>query len=156
MKFVYLAERMHLAPRLAAAHYREWGPLLPEWSEAEALAELQSHQQHVAVPTTILGLDEVNGEEVLIGSVSLLANDHEHIRAYSPWLASLYVWPAFRGLGHGVALVGRCLAEARLLQLPKIYLYTAGQQSFYRKLGWRDTAVLSFGEGPVTVMEIQP
>ncbi|MBK8284095.1 MAG: GNAT family N-acetyltransferase [Ahniella sp.] len=141
MKFVYLAERMNHAPRLAAAHYREWGPLLPDWSESEALAELESHQHRCAVPTTILGIDESSDEDQLIGSVSLLANDHEQIRAYSPWLASLYVWPAYRGQGHGVALVQRCLAEARALGLPKIYLYTAGQQVFYRKLGWRDTTI---------------
>lgn len=156
MKFVYLAERMHHAPRLASAHFREWGPLLPEWSEAEALCELESHQHRCAVPTTILGISVDGDQECLIGSVSLLANDHEHIRAYSPWLASLFVWPEFRGQGHGIALVQRCLAEARALGLPKIYLYTAGQQAFYRKLGWRDTATLVFGEGPVTVMEIEP
>jgi predicted N-acetyltransferase YhbS len=155
MKFRYLAERMQHAPRLAAAHHREWGPLLPDWTEADALAELRTHDRHQAVPTTLLLLGD-GPDEPLVGSVSLLANDHEHIRAYSPWLASLYVWPEFRGQGHGIALVARCVAEARALGLPRLYLYTAGQQAFYRKLGWRDTAVLPMATGPVTVMETDP
>lgn len=155
MRFRYLAECMALAPRLAEAHHREWGPLLPDWSEAAALAELRTHDQHRHVPTTlVLFADEP--EEVLLGSVSLLANDHDDIRAYSPWLASLYVWPEHRGQGHGITLVERCVAEARALGIPRLYLYTAGQKVFYRKLGWRETAVLPMGSGPVTVMETDP
>lgn len=156
MKFVYLAERMHYAPRLAHAHHQEWGPLLPHWQEADALEELESHVDHCAVPTTLLLVDGVGDAEQLIGSVSLLANDHEHIRAYSPWLASLYVWPPFRGQGHGIALVERCLAEARVLGMPKLYLYTSGQQAFYRKLGWTETTVMQDWAEPVTVMEKVP
>lgn len=156
MRFVYLTDRMAHVPRLADAHFAEWGPLLPQWTKDEAIAELKSHRQRCALPTTLLLVDDTSSGEQLIGSVSLLVNDHDDIREWSPWLASLYVWPEFRGQGHGIALVQRCVAEARTLGLPRLYLYTAAQQAFYRKLGWRDTATMSFGGDPVSVMEIDP
>lgn len=151
--FAYLCDHMPLAPQLARLHFAEWGPLLPLWSEAEALAELQTHRARSAIPTTMLMLDAAGG---LIGSVSLLQNDDDRIRNYSPWLASLLVLPAYRGRGHGIALVARCVQEAHVLGVERLHLYTAGQQAFYSRLGWQVVDSVSFGKGAVDVMAIDP
>jgi predicted N-acetyltransferase YhbS len=151
--FVYLCDHMRLAPELARLHYAEWGPLLPKWSEAEALAELRTHRSRQAIPTTMLMLDDAGD---LIGSVSLLQNDDDRIRDYSPWLASLIVLPQYRGHGFGIALVERCVQEARALGIPRLHLYTAGQQAFYRRLGWRVIDTVPLGIAPVDVMAIEP
>lgn len=151
--FAYLCDHMRLAPDLARLHYAEWAPLLPSWSEADALAELRTHRSRQAIPTTLLMLDDVHD---VIGSVSLLQNDDERIRDYSPWLASLIVMPPHRGQGHGIALVDRCVQEARALGIPRLHLYTAGQQAFYRRLGWRVIDTVPLGIAPVDVMAIEP
>jgi N-acetylglutamate synthase-like GNAT family acetyltransferase len=151
--FAYLCDHMRLAPELARLHYAEWGPLLPRWSEAEALAELRTHRSRQAIPTTMLMLDDADS---LIGSVSLLQNDDERIRDYSPWLASLIVLPQYRGRGYGIALVERCVQEARAQGIPRLHLYTAGQQAFYTRLGWRIVDTVPLGIAPVDVMAIEP
>jgi predicted N-acetyltransferase YhbS len=151
--FAYLCDHMRLAPDLARLHYAEWGSLLPQWSEGQALAELRTHRSRQAIPTTMLMLDDVQG---LIGSVSLLQNDDDRIRDYSPWLASLIVLPQHRGRGFGIALVDRCVQEARVLGIPRLHLYTAGQQAFYRRLGWRVIDTVPLGVAPVDVMAIEP
>jgi predicted N-acetyltransferase YhbS len=158
MKFEYLCDHMLLAPMLAQLHFAEWGPLLPSWSETEALEELRTHRARVAVPTTMLALEEIGDRSpALIGSVSLLKNDDDRIRDYSPWLASLIVLPAYRGKGYGIALVERCVQEAHVLGIERLYLYTAGQQAFYARLGWRVVASVPLGSSThVDVMAIVP
>ena len=100
MLFVNLIDRPELLPALAAAHVRAFGSLLPEWTEAQAEAELRA-QQRDSIPCSWLAEDESGW----LGSVSLLHDDHEQIRGWSPWLASLYVDEAARGKGVGATLV---------------------------------------------------
>lgn len=155
MRFAYLADYLQLAPQLAQLHYAEWGTLLTDWSQAEALAELRTHIQRQAIPTTLLAF---TADERLIGSVSLLQNDDDRIRDYSPWLASLFVLPEYRGNGYGIALVRHCEQEASALGVKALYLYSAGQESFYEKLGWQRLAQIALGNSAVTVMikQLQP
>ncbi|PJA39918.1 MAG: GNAT family N-acetyltransferase [Lysobacterales bacterium CG_4_9_14_3_um_filter_62_6] len=153
MTFHYLADHRELAPQLAALHYAEWQLLLPDWSEAAALAELNGHTRRAAIPTTLVMLANDGG---LIGSVSLLREDDARLGEHSPWLASLLVLPEFRGRGHGAALVQRGVAEAATLGVATLYLYTAGQQDFYRKLGWRDCGEFALGAFTVQLMAISP
>ena len=53
----YLADHLHLAPRLAALHHEQWGRLLPHWSADQACAELAAHTRRRAIPTTLVALD---------------------------------------------------------------------------------------------------
>jgi predicted N-acetyltransferase YhbS len=155
MNFAYLCDHMQFAPMLAGLHFAEWGPLLPSWSEAEALEELRTHRARTAIPTTMLALD--GPSSALLGSVSLLQNDDDRIRDYSPWLASLIVLPTYRGKGYGIALVERCVQEARMLGIERLYLYTAGQQAFYARLGWQVVDSVPLGSrAQVDVMAIVP
>lgn len=154
MRFAFLSDHMQLAPVLARLHYAEWGALLPDWTEQAACAELQTHVQRAAIPTTMLGLNPADGG--LIGSVSLLQNDDERIRDYSPWLASLLVLPAYRGHGHGIALVAHCVQIAAELGISRLHLYTEGQRAFYEKLGWVSVDRMPLGNAEVDVMAISP
>ena len=54
----------------------------------------------------------------------------------SPWLASIFVVPEARGGGIGRALVERAVVQAAGLGIETLYLFTAGQEAFYRRLGW--------------------
>ena len=132
MQIDYLADHLHFAPLLARWHYDEWRDLLPQWSHEEAMAELRSHTGRACIPTTFVAL--VDGQ--LAGSASLILDDFEATRNLSPWMASVFVMPEQRGKGIGRKLVERVVAEARQLQVPTLYLFTAGQEDYYRKLSW--------------------
>ena len=152
VRYAWLSEVPEQAPQLAAWHVAEWSPLIPGFNVPGMLAEFATHDGGLKIPTTLVALDG----EVLLGSVSLLENDHDDIRAYSPWLASLYVRPDQRGRGLGIELVRRCEDMAHRLGVGRLYLYTAGQEPFYRKLGWDDVATVSLRGTCATVMGIAP
>lgn len=143
---------MQHAALLAEWHVREWQPLVPSMNVPDMLAEFATHTGGLQVPTTLIALD---ADEVA-GSVSLLENDHDDIRAYSPWLASLYVRPEYRGRGLGIDLVRRCEDMAQRLGIAKLYLYTAGQEAFYRRLGWQGIATVSLHGACASVMAAVP
>jgi len=151
-RFGYLADEPQHSARLALWHYGAWGSLLRDWSIEAAQAELETHSAHCAIPTTILAYD---GDE-LVGSASLLANDHERIRAWSPWLASVFVRPEWRGRGIGRGLVARVVADARELRVPVLYLYTTDAMAYYESLGWAACGRMTLDGAEITVMKIIP
>lgn len=152
MRIAWLRDHPWHVDALAAAHVEAFGALLPDWTLAQAADELRSHTRACAIPSTLLALD---GQGDWLGSVSLLQEDHEHIRQYSPWLASLYVRPQARGQGVGAALVARCVAEAAALGVARLYLYCTGTVAdWYRRLGWRDHATVVLGPLQVQVMAV--
>jgi GNAT superfamily N-acetyltransferase len=57
--------------------------------------------------------------------------------ALTPWLAQLFVTPAYRKGGIGGALVEAAVAHVRELGYDQLYLYTSGElPRFYQRLGW--------------------
>ena len=152
VEFAWLADRPQFAPRLAALHHAEWAWIDPDWTLAEALANLQVHTAGTAVPTTRVAF--AGGE--LAGSVSLLANDHSRIRKWSPWLASLLVLPEFRGRGIGAALVRAALARAAEEGVGELFLFTPEHKDFYARLGWRPLARTALKGTAVDLMCIAP
>lgn len=133
LRFDYLADHMEQAPLLAEWHFREWQELLPHWTYAAALAELQAQTGRRQIPTTILLWEE--GQ--LLGSASLIVSDPPGWEQLTPWLASVYLIPEARGRRLGQRLVQRMIEEAAALTVPVLYLFTSGQTGFYQKLGWR-------------------
>ena len=148
MQIDYLADHLEMAPFLAAWHFQEWEALLPEWSFAQALAELQSHTGHRQIPTTFVAVED--GQP--LGSASLLEADLDGWTHLTPWLASVYVHPQRRGRGLGKLLVARVIEEARALAVPTVYLFTAGQQSYYEQLGWAPLERVKHHHSEVVIM----
>ena len=54
----------------------------------------------------------------------------------SPWLAGVFVTPERRRGGIGATLVQRVVEEARILSVPRLYLYSPSTEQFYAHLGW--------------------
>jgi predicted N-acetyltransferase YhbS len=88
----------------------------PEFFE-ERLAEASDPDN---IPLSLLALEQ--GEPV--GTVNLIVNDDPARPHLTPWLAALYVDPAFRGRGHAKGLTRRLLNEAARLDCPAVYLGT--------------------------------
>lgn len=162
MEIAYLCDHPVIAPALAQAHVDAFGALLPDWTVEQALEELKTHDRRRAIPTTLVAMGHTATEPVAtepgdwLGSVSLLQNDHDDIRQYSPWLASLYVKPEARGRGAGRLLVTRCVQEAAALGVSRLYLYCTDTVDYYRSLGWQVHDELQLGPLFVTVMSIDP
>ena len=150
MEIAYLCDHPTCAPALAQAHVNAFGALLPDRTVEQALDELKTHDRRRTIPTTLIAVDDGDWH----GSVSLLQSDHDDIRQYSPWLASLYVKPQARRHGAGRLLVRRCMEDAAALGIDRLYLYCTDAVDYYRALGWQVHDQLQLGPLFVTVMAI--
>lgn len=148
MHLEYLADHPEFVPILADWLYAEWKTLMPDWSHAEALADLRSHVNHCAIPTTIVAME---GKR-LLGSASLIVEDLPGWEHLSPWIASVFVAPEHRGKGIGKALVQRLLSDANSLGTSPVYLFTADKSAYYQRMGWETFAEASHAGHRVRVM----
>lgn len=71
-----------------------------------------------------------------VGTAGLVRTDLETRPDLTPWLAGLFVEPAFRGRGHATALVRRVEAFAAVAAVPVLWLYTSNAEPLYARLGW--------------------
>lgn len=148
-----LCDHPEWVAEVARAHVAAFGALLPDWTVEQAEAELRQQAGRDALPLTWLATRAGQW----LGSVSLLQNDHDDIRQYSPWLASLYVKPEARAGGVGRALVWHCVREAGRLRIARLHLYcTDAVAPFYASLGWQPHDRLLLGPMWVNVMAIVP
>jgi GNAT superfamily N-acetyltransferase len=140
-------------PRLAAWHHAEWGALYDHWTLDVCRTELEDHATRRGLPTALVA----SGEGELLGSVSLVLEDAPELTDQgSPWLASLYVRPEFRGRGLGAVLVRAAVAHAASLGVDDLYLFTPAHRDFYARLGWEPMLRTTLKGTPVDLMRIAP
>jgi predicted GNAT family acetyltransferase len=72
-----------------------------------------------------------------VATASLTHDDLASRRDLTPWLAGVFVEPAFRGRGHAAALVRQVEAFASAASVPKLWLYTWTAEPLYARLGWQ-------------------
>src|SRR5580704_9005186 len=71
-----------------------------------------------------------------VGTASLCHDDLASRRDLTPWLAGVFVEPAYRGRGFASLLVRRVEAFASAASVPTLWLYTWTAESLYARLGW--------------------
>ncbi len=76
-----------------------------------------------------------------VGTASLAARDLETRPDLTPWLAGVFIDPAFRGRGYATALVRQVEAFAMSASLPALWLYTSTAELLYARLGWQKVEV---------------
>lgn len=151
MEIVYLADHPQHIPTVATWQYEEWGHLNPGDSVAGRIARLQQHTGRPGIPTTLIAITA----GTIMGTASLVQNDltsHPHL---SPFMASVYVAPAFRRQGIATALVHRAIAVATELGMAELYLITADQQRLYAAIGWRPLEQVAYRGESVTLMAVK-
>lgn len=126
-----------------------WGERHPEKTFEAWVKETRADCGLGGIPSVFVA--RANGRP--IGTASLTADDMRHRPELGPWLASVFVLPAWRGRGIASAMVNRVEAEAREASLARLYLYTPDQQALYARLGWQTMESLSYLGEVVTLMQ---
>jgi GNAT superfamily N-acetyltransferase len=121
------------APVLAAAHAQEWGHLYANWNREVALADFEMEKSNMDLPTTWV---IHHPSDTLMGSISLVNDDLPSAPDLNPWLASLFVFPKFRGRGLGKLLVQQALDFLHQRKYPHAYLFTEDQVAFFSNFGF--------------------
>nr|WP_280563942.1 GNAT family N-acetyltransferase [Chromohalobacter sp. 48-RD10] len=125
-----------------------WGHLHPDTSAEDYCREFIAQCGEGGVPSVFVAMHEASP----VGTASLVADDMSIRRELTPWLASVFVPPGWRGYGIASRLVQRVEAEALAHGIRQFHLYTPDQQALYRRLGWEDREALTYRGESVTVM----
>lgn len=142
------ANSSHVAT-LAGWIHAEWGHLHSGRDFAAAVGHLRGDCGLAGVPSVFAAMD---GERP-VGTASLVVDDMSDRRELTPWLASVYVLPEWRGRGIASRLVRRVEEEAQAHGVERFYLYTPDQQALYRRLGWQDVEEREYRGEAVTIMQ---
>ncbi|MEX1111365.1 MAG: GNAT family N-acetyltransferase [Chthoniobacterales bacterium] len=122
-----------LAGELADRHAAEWGHLYRDWDRTAARVEFGAHKTDGSLPATLL-LRE-GGQPA--GSVSLVHGDCEARRDLDPWLASLYVFPEFRGRGYANRLIEAAIRHAAVAGQSELHVFSESAGELFRQHGFK-------------------
>lgn len=131
--------------------FEAWGHLHPGLTLAQAIERTKANCGQASVPSNFVAMQDGTP----VGTASLIVDDMSIRRELTPWLASVFVVPEWRGQGIASALVKRVEAEAIESGTRHFYLYTPDQQALYRRLGWKDVESLEYRGETVTLMSRQ-
>ncbi len=151
MKITDLIEYPEHIPLLSSWHQAEWGHLNPGSTAHGRADQLRLHGTRLGIPVTFIAIKD----NVLLGSASLVANDlttHPHL---TPFLASVYVAPAYRQQGIASALVRHAVLAAGQFGVTTVYLITPDQQGLYARLGWAEVEQVRYRGELLTLMQIE-
>ncbi|EPC01874.1 hypothetical protein L861_19680 [Litchfieldella anticariensis FP35 = DSM 16096] len=136
------------ASTVARWTYAEWGYLHPEESAEMYCKAFIAQCGDAGVPSVFVAMHD----DRPVGTASLVEDDLSVRRELTPWLASVFVLPEWRGQGIASRLVQRVEHEARECGMERFYLFTPDQQALYCRLGWQDHESLSYRGEEVTIM----
>ena len=145
-----LAKVPSFAPALAAAHAQEWGHLYTNWNQEAALLEFKMEKEGSDLPVTWVAH---HPSGALMGSVSLVLDDLPGHSGLNPWVASLFVFPKFRGRGLGKVLTQKALDFLCQQQHPHAFLFTQDKAPFFSKFQFTVHAKTQAQGKKVTLMK---
>jgi N-acetylglutamate synthase-like GNAT family acetyltransferase len=152
MEIIDLKTAAHLLPEIAHWHHEQWAYLNPGRTLAQRIDDMQRHLDTTLVPSTWVAIDN---KQRALGSASLLHADMDSHPELAPWLASVFVVPAFRRRGIAAELVRRVMQEARRGEIKTLYLFTPDQERLYASLGWQLLAREPYHGSDVTLMKTE-
>ncbi|WP_284946798.1 GNAT family N-acetyltransferase [Acidisoma cladoniae] len=130
VRIVTIAERPDLARLVAWWQQEAFGSYGQTLDEATVTIESQTAARGPEQAFVLLA------DEEPAGTASLTHHDLHEEWPLTPWLASVYVQPQYRGRGYASRLV-RCVEdEARTAGVGRLWLYTGSSEAFYARLGW--------------------
>ncbi|WP_084693954.1 GNAT family N-acetyltransferase [Paracoccus sp. 228] len=144
---VKLAFAPEFAPECASWLYNEWGHRYPAATLADVTKRFLARANIDEVPIAFVA--HQGGKPV--GTASLIAKE-DLSDTYGPWVASVFVPEAYRGMGIARRLIEMTETEAARLGFPQVWL-SAAAPMMYEKLGYQPTDHEKHGE-PVMVKRL--
>jgi len=114
--------------------YDEFKRYIPDKVIDDVRSAIKQRMNRYSLPLGFVA--HVKGE--LAGTVCLKEVELAYLTDKTPWLASLYLKPEYRGKGLGRFLERRIVEFAAFMGYPHLWLYTDSHQGYYQKLGWEN------------------
>ncbi len=132
---VPLSEKPEFADCCAAWSFGEWGSQTIDAGIDRTIRRYRDTAGRTGgLPATWVAV--VNDHPA--GMASLKADDHPDETVLSPWFASLFVHPLYRGMGLARTLLSHVETEAKkTFGYSRLYLYTGNAVSLYELQGWK-------------------
>ncbi|MGB4057594.1 MAG: GNAT family N-acetyltransferase [Alphaproteobacteria bacterium] len=129
-----LSERPQFVEACAAWAYGEWGCHKKDSSLQKCMNRyIQAAKgDNTRLPQTWAG---TIGEK-MAGMISLTPEDHPERIDLTPWIASFFIHPEFRGKGFSYAFLDAAERGGTTMGYKTLYLYTPTAQDLYKKAGW--------------------
>lgn len=148
MEIRFLADCAHVVPAIACLQLMAIHP--PHNRDFDrSLRQYRARAVHRdRLPFSLVAFEDT----LPVGSVSLVESDLDSHSHLSPWVASLVVWPEYRGRGIGWQLMERIEETARDIGFASVYLYTFSAEGMYKRLGWRSIETVQPKRLPTSVL----
>lgn len=148
MRILDLKQVPHFLPTLAQWHQAQWSYLNPGENLHHRIARMQDYLNEDFIPSTFVAVGET-----LEGSAAIVAQDMETRPELSPWLASVYVAPAYRHRGVASALIEHVQQQARQYGIRELFLFTPDALvAFYLQRGWQLVEATTYRGSRVTIL----
>ncbi len=151
LRFDFLKNHPEYIQTCAQWSFEEWGRYTPERTFDDFLEARRKYARYDnRVPFTLL----VFSDDRLVGICSL-AETRGILPELSPWLAALYVDPAYRKQGIGKLLERKISEIADSMGYENLYCFTSDEQviSWYLSQGWQVRQKSWIHDHEVTVLE---
>ncbi len=147
-----LADRPDLIEALAAG-YEAWSPAWYGSNGAgDARADLEARARRRGTPIGLVAVDN----DAAVGAVALAGESMSRGAEFGAWLVGLWVTPAHRRRGLGLALIRAAVREADALGIAELRAGTVAAAGLFERAGWSRLEPI-LHEGRITqVYRIRP
>ena len=149
----YLANRPEFLEQLAQLSWTEWQEIYQQRDQTLEHCR-KNYRERMNIDRLPLTFVALHGNE-LVAMVSLKFHDMDTQPDLDPWLGGLFVLPEWRNRGIGTMLMHRATEEARLVNVPRLYLWTHTAERLYHKLGWEVVERTDYFGKQAVVMEME-
>ena len=105
-------------------HHEQWAELNPGLTLKRRFFRMKAYLNSDFIPTSWLAFSEGKA----VGSAAVVNNDMDIRPEYSPWLASVFVLPGYRGRGIGTLLIRHAMKHSAEAGEWPVYLFTPDRQ----------------------------
>ena len=148
MKIDLLAHHPQHLQQVAAWCAAEW----PQYyGGGDLKVAEQLHGRTLRTDRVPIGLVALDGTRP-IGCVTLLEDDMDIRPIYTPWLASLYVDPQYRGQGVGRELIDAAIGVAASIGVPCLFVWSELLGPSLMKRGWQVLERVTFHGKQVSIL----
>ncbi len=148
MVISYLHDQPQFVDKLAPLLLEQWRHILKGETIEYFHTKLKAHLNLTTLPIAWVA----HSDDELLGTASLRVHDLDGREDLTPWLGGVFVTPACRRKGIGVALCHAVESKALALGYRTLHLFTFDKQHWYSKQGWQMADTCAWRGHPGNVM----